>query len=552
MPINENRDSKPAYRRILQGTSLMGYDGVSALMDIIDNSIEAEAKKIQIFLEQDNEIKTKSRLSTIIIADDGIGMDLDEMYDALKLGSPESENCYSENSLSKFGFGLKSAGFSIAKKIVLISRKDENDRWIKSFISFDNIINSDEWNVFEDEEIKEEEQQYLNMFNTKGTVVFLSDMQFIFTDKSKDTFVKQIKNSAGLTFGSLLNKVEIYIDNSKVLEDDPLFWGEASEVIEKYDGKLPCRLTAVEQLIPLGRTVKDGKKVTVSGRMRAVQLPNPHAYTSEEWTNIKKQYRMTSEREGIYIYRNNRLIAEHTTMGFFNKNDTSCMSLRIRIDVNSDADELIALDVKKKRIQFSEFAMTNIGNLVKPVVKKSMAVWQQMKNGNSPLTTEENGRHTRSNKALQDKFNTVTDPSNGNVQEITEKEITEIEKEYSIDERIMRELNNQNVDKITNVSYLEKNMLWEPMYSSELGTYVVLSREHPFYKRIYSKLEPGTDEVVILDAFFLALASAEVNIGAIQKDKSRLFEKLRATVSQNLEYFLDFDFEESEDEDESN
>lgn len=36
------------------------------------------------------------------------------------------------------------------------------------------------------------------MFNdSKGTIIFLSDMQFIFTDKAKDIFVKQIKSSAG-------------------------------------------------------------------------------------------------------------------------------------------------------------------------------------------------------------------------------------------------------------------------------------------------------------------------------------------------------------------
>lgn len=103
-------------------------------MDILDNAVEAEASKIEIFLEQDNEIKTKSRLSTIIIADNSRGMNLVEMYDDLKLGSPESESNYGENSLSKFGFGLKSAGFSIAKKITVISRKDKNGAWLKSYI----------------------------------------------------------------------------------------------------------------------------------------------------------------------------------------------------------------------------------------------------------------------------------------------------------------------------------------------------------------------------------------------------------------------------------
>lgn len=95
-------------------------------------------------------------------------------------------------------------------------------------------------------------------------------------------------------------------------------------------------------------------------------------------------------------------------------------------------------------------------------------------------------------------------------------------------------------------------MLWEPAYTSTEGTIVVLSRQHPFYDRVYSKLEPNSDEVVILDALFLALASAEQNILLLDKEKEdlfvKLFKKMRATVSQNLETFLDFDFDGDEDD----
>lgn len=535
----------------------MGYSGPAALMDIIDNCIEAEATRVDLYFEQNMDLKTKSRLEKIVILDDGNGMNLDEMYNALLLGSPDSEDNYSEFSLSKFGYGLKSAGFSIAKNISLISRKTNLDDWKKSYISYDDIISTNEWNVFEDEELTENDKLYVEKIS-KGTIVILSGMQPIFTDKKKDTFIKHIRKAVALTFGSLLDKTEIYVEDILVEKDDPLFWKDAKKCIEEYDGSEPCRFIANEKNAPIGIANINGKKVVVSAKIKAVQLPNLHAFTNAEWTKsggIKDKYRMTSEREGIYIYRNNRLISEHTTLGFFNKNDTDFMSLRIRIDVDSSADELVSLDVKKKTIQFSDNAMKEIGDIIKPIIKQSRELWNMMKSKDeaktSPLSGEDE-RHKRSNDELKNKFGSVTNPEDNSVVNVSvpEENLPETEKKYGISESLLKELNEKNVSKISNVSYLDKNMLWAPAYSSSLGTVVLLSRQHPFYDRIYSKLEPGCDEVVILDALFLALASAEQNILLLDKDKEelfvKLFKKMRATVSQNLEIFLDFDFEEED------
>lgn len=555
-----NRKVVPAYGRILKGIGLMGYNGPAALMDIVDNCIEAKAKKINIYFEQDESLKTKSRLSSIIVEDDGIGMDKDQMFNALQLGSPESEGCYSENSLSKFGFGLKSAGFSVAKKITIISRKSHLDEWEKSYISYDDILDTNEWNIYEDEKLNDCEKMYTDNKKDKGTFIFLNDMQPIFTEKKKDTFVNNICKAAALTFGSLLNQFEIYVDGNKIELDDPLFWDEAVDYIEDYDGTKPCRFRKDIPTAPLGITTIKGKKVTIGAKIKAVQLPNLHAFSSSEWNGkdgVKNKYKMTAEREGIYIYRNNRLIAEHTTLGLFNKNDTDYMSLRIRIDVDSDADDLVSLDVKKKTIQFSDSAMKEIADIVNPIIKKSREIWDNMKKnveGQTPVMSEEDERHERSNKELAKKFESVTNPEDNSVISviIPEADSEEIEKKYGVNAKLMQELNKKNISKISNVAYIEKNMLWEPAYTSTEGTIVVLSRQHPFYDRVYSKLEPNSDEVVILDALFLALASAEQNILLLDKEKEdlfvKLFKKMRATGSQNLETFLDFDFDGDEDD----
>jgi sensor histidine kinase regulating citrate/malate metabolism len=56
----------------------MGYDSVSAIMDLIDNSLDAGAKNV--------DVTVKDRQVAIDIADDGVGMDAKTLAEALRLG----------------------------------------------------------------------------------------------------------------------------------------------------------------------------------------------------------------------------------------------------------------------------------------------------------------------------------------------------------------------------------------------------------------------------------------------------------------------------------
>src|SRR5437867_4571775 len=101
LEIIGREDNPPDPSRLIESLRDSGYSFNTAIADIIDNSITAEAKNIQIIAEMDfvGDIK-------VYICDDGKGMTYEELIDAMKYGSPKKNN---PKSLSKFGLGLKTA-----------------------------------------------------------------------------------------------------------------------------------------------------------------------------------------------------------------------------------------------------------------------------------------------------------------------------------------------------------------------------------------------------------------------------------------------------------
>ena len=97
--IREDRPKELPIVRLLAGIRNMGYTFESAILDIVDNSVTAKAKNIHILIQGEN--KVDSKIEKVIICDDGKGMNCDEVFNALELGSPES--VYHDNSLSKYG-----------------------------------------------------------------------------------------------------------------------------------------------------------------------------------------------------------------------------------------------------------------------------------------------------------------------------------------------------------------------------------------------------------------------------------------------------------------
>ena len=89
-----------------------------AIAELIDNSIEADAEQIELLcMEQRQLVKARerNRVSEIAVLDNGKGMDVRTLLDALKFGGGTRHN--SNRGIGKYGMGLPTSSMSQCKRV---------------------------------------------------------------------------------------------------------------------------------------------------------------------------------------------------------------------------------------------------------------------------------------------------------------------------------------------------------------------------------------------------------------------------------------------------
>ena len=111
-------DATPHAASLVESLRDIGYSLDTALADIIDNSITAGAKTVQLFAD------TVGDEPAIALLDDGSGMSESELIEAMRPGSKNPRLSRESKDLGRFGLGLKSASFSQCRRLTVITRKD--------------------------------------------------------------------------------------------------------------------------------------------------------------------------------------------------------------------------------------------------------------------------------------------------------------------------------------------------------------------------------------------------------------------------------------------
>ena len=107
----------PEASSMIETFRAIGYNIETAVADIIDNSISANAKNVWVNFDW------KGSETWLSIKDDGIGMDNEELIQAMRPGSKNPLADRNSKDLGRFGLGLKTASFSQARKLTVLSKK---------------------------------------------------------------------------------------------------------------------------------------------------------------------------------------------------------------------------------------------------------------------------------------------------------------------------------------------------------------------------------------------------------------------------------------------
>ena len=107
----------PLAASLMESMRSVGYSLESALADLIDNSISANAGQVEIQFRPFDD-------PYIAILDDGRGMSPAELDIAMQYGSRSPLDARDEKDLGRYGLGLKTASLSQCRRLTVITARD--------------------------------------------------------------------------------------------------------------------------------------------------------------------------------------------------------------------------------------------------------------------------------------------------------------------------------------------------------------------------------------------------------------------------------------------
>ena len=133
----ESVTSIPSANILLSSLRSVGYIPETAIADIVDNSLSANASVVKIEFDWD--------INRIIITDNGDGMSNEDLIKSMSIGSSDPLDLRSIHDLGRFGMGMKTASFSLGKKLTVLSKCSSdlhNACW-----DLDYVRQEDKWQI---------------------------------------------------------------------------------------------------------------------------------------------------------------------------------------------------------------------------------------------------------------------------------------------------------------------------------------------------------------------------------------------------------------------
>jgi hypothetical protein len=312
----------------------------AAIAELVDNSIDAEAKNVLIRFVRDRE-----RIVRLLVADDGSGMDGDRIDIAMTVGGLRS---YGVGQIGRFGLGMKAASFSQARSVTVMSAASSNGaigrRWLLEKAKHDytcEIVDP----TFASVQLNAD---WGFPTSPTGTLVRWDDLSGFPTAMSgtaldrflQDAFAK-IRTHVGLICHRILERGDLRI------------------VIDVEENEDVVLRTDVPPLNPFGYTRSGAtgwpKSIRASDGSRSLNL-DCHIWPGRSSADEFRLDGNLIERQGLYIYLNDRLIQTGGWNGLCLP-DKQLNLARVGVDITGDVPGLLILRPEKSSVEVGpEFA----------------------------------------------------------------------------------------------------------------------------------------------------------------------------------------------------
>lgn len=339
----------PPAKRLINSLRAIGYNFSTSVADIIDNSISAKAKRIDILTD------TFVESPYVEILDNGIGMTMDELENALVFGS---EREYDSDDLGRFGLGLKAASIAQCRRF-LVCTKRGNNIYCMGY-DLDVIEQTDDWDIicFDEKEIESIPNIDRLKVYESGTMVMWETFDYIKNESKQGKYeenlrsnISDAKKHVALVFHRFYDEIDICFDDTKVDKRDPFLLNSK-----------PRQQTGITL-----REIVYGSEIVITPH----SLPFANTLTLEEKALLGLENgRSIYDDQGFYIYRNRRLIIWGSWLKMNAKSEFNKLA-RVQVDVPTSLDSVWMLDVKKSQAKIPEVIKSKLKIALQDSIIKS-------------------------------------------------------------------------------------------------------------------------------------------------------------------------------------
>ena len=355
----------PSARRLMRSLRDVGYDLPSAVADLVDNSIDAEATHVAI------DLHGSWRGPYVRVADNGTGMTERQLDEAMRYGSARR---YAGGDLGHFGLGLKTASLSQCRRLTVATRTTPPGRVRVRRWDLDHVADHDAW-ILEHPRVRDCRPELLEpLHDTAGTVVMWEHLDRILGRRRPDGDAAErrlqlvrgdVHEHLAMVFHRFLagenrsQRVGIALNGERVAPWDPF---ARSEPLTQ---KLPRQTLRLEH---------DGTIHRV--RVRPHVLPNQHHFSSPEAHQAAAGPQRWNRQQGLYIYRQDRMIQSGGWSRFRTLDEHSKLA-RIALDIPATADDAFPTNVAKMRVKIPDGLRPQLRVLIAGVVGRAQDVYRQ-------------------------------------------------------------------------------------------------------------------------------------------------------------------------------
>lgn len=525
----------PNTERVIEGFRETGYTFEASIADIIDNSIgPGRAQNVSVTAGLD-----PAGIAVVQVVDDGLGMNLDGLENAMRYGSEKQHN---PNSLSKYGLGLKTASTQFCRRLVVVSRPLSAEETYAAAWDLDTVAETGQWLLehdIADESEAEELEDALQELSTltgdspaSGTLVSWEKVDRLLKTRvgqePKNPRLAMKRSEANLrdhlrmVFQRFLDpedgrarNVNIYLNGERLQAWDPFAEGKGGDLVKEKTFKFD---------------VPDGTQH--AALLRAFILPRKDEVEDlQAW----QEARVSLERQGIYLYRESRLIEGPSWLGT-GAAETHINNLRVELSFDAQLDPVFGVGIKKSGVHIDDALIDQLTDMLahlrREANKRSRA--GNAKTAASGITGTRPTEVTLGRLKGKLTIPSISKSADGSVVMVNKTgDVPVINPDGQpsgiINVTVDDEFASMNVVRRES---LKDGVLWDMSLSTNNILQVELNAGHDWYQKAYLPIASNSTIVQAIEFLFYAMAQAELD--ATNADSQETFEEIRIDVSRNL------------------